>query len=108
MTKDKQDCEAVGPRLDRGVGRPANEGTDAEGPRGTYGCACSTRRSNRNEPPAKKAPGRPALPPGAGKTARVELRVRPDTKAVWQAKADTAGMTLQAWIEWRCAGGRAK
>ena len=43
MTKDKQDCEAVGPRLDRGVGRPANEGTDAEGPRGTYGCACVSR-----------------------------------------------------------------
>ena len=59
-----------------------------------------------NEPPAKKAPGRPALPPGAGKTARVELRVTPDTKAAWQAKADAACLTLQTWIE--RALGRAK
>ena len=54
----------------------------------------------------KRKPGRPALPPGAGKTARVELRVTPDTKAAWQAKSDAAGLTLQAWIE--RALGRAK
>ena len=54
----------------------------------------------------KRKPGRPAFPPGAGKTARVELRVTPDTKAAWQAKADAAGLTLQAWIE--RALGRAK
>ncbi len=58
--------------------------------------------------PEKAKPGRKPLPEGAGKTARVELRVRPDTKAAWQAKADAAQMTLQAWIEWRCAGGRAR
>jgi hypothetical protein len=58
--------------------------------------------------PERKKPGRKPLAEGAGKTARVELRVKPDTKAAWQAKADTAGMTLQAWVEWRCAGGRAK
>lgn len=29
-----------GPGLQRSVGRLATEGTDAEGPRGTYGCAC--------------------------------------------------------------------
>ncbi len=32
----------VGP-LEPSVGRPVNEGTDAEGPRGTYGCACKDR-----------------------------------------------------------------
>jgi predicted HicB family RNase H-like nuclease len=47
----------------------------------------------------KRKPGRPALPAGAGKTARVELRVLPADKAAWQAKADAAGLTLQAWIE---------
>ena len=47
----------------------------------------------------KRKPGRPALPEGAGKTARVELRVLPATKAAWQAKADAAGLTLQALIE---------
>ena len=31
----------------------------------------------------KRKPGRPALPPGAGKTSRVELRVTPDTKSAW-------------------------
>lgn len=49
--------------------------------------------------PEKARPGRPTLPDGEGKTARVELRVRPDTKTAWQAKANTAGLTLQAWIE---------
>ena len=29
----------VGP-LEPSVGRPVSEGTDIEGPRGTYGCAC--------------------------------------------------------------------
>ena len=47
----------------------------------------------------KRKPGRPAMPEGAGKTARVELRVLPATKAAWQAKADAAELTLQAWIE---------
>lgn len=54
----------------------------------------------------KRKPGRPALRPGAGKTARVELRVTPDTKSAWQGKADAAGLTLQSWIE--RALGRAK
>ena len=31
---------AVGAQVERGVGRLVNEGTDTEGPRGTYGCAC--------------------------------------------------------------------
>lgn len=43
--------------------------------------------------------GRPPVPPEARKDARVELRVHPDTKAVWQAKADAAGLSLAAWIE---------
>ena len=49
--------------------------------------------------PAKKTRGRPALPDGAGKVARVDLRVLPADKAAWQAKATAAGLTLQAWIE---------
>lgn len=40
-----------------------------------------------------------ALPAEARKDARVELRVHPDTKAAWQAKADAAGLSLAAWIE---------
>lgn len=43
--------------------------------------------------------GRKPLPPESRKAARVELRVHPDTKAVWQAKADAAGLSLAAWIE---------
>ncbi len=47
----------------------------------------------------RKTPGRKPLPEGEGKTARVEMRVKPTTKTAWQAKADAAGLTLQAWIE---------
>lgn len=43
--------------------------------------------------------GRKPLPPESRKDARVELRVHPDTKASWQAKADAAGLSLAAWIE---------
>jgi predicted HicB family RNase H-like nuclease len=43
--------------------------------------------------------GRKPLPQGTTKDARVELRVHPDTKAAWQAKADAAGLSLAAWIE---------
>jgi predicted DNA binding CopG/RHH family protein len=49
--------------------------------------------------PQRKQPGRKPLPEGAGKTARVELRVHDATKAAWRAKAAAAGLTLQAWIE---------
>ena len=52
--------------------------------------------------PEKAKPGRKPLADGAGKTARVELRVLPDTKAAWLARATAAGLTLQAWIEQRC------
>ena len=50
--------------------------------------------------------GRKPLAAGAGKTARVEMRVLPATKSAWQAKAGAAGVTLQAWIEKRCNSGR--
>ena len=50
----------------------------------------------------KAKPGRKPLPDGEGKTARVELRVLPATKAAWLARATAAGLTLQAWIEQRC------
>jgi len=43
--------------------------------------------------------GRPPIPPEDRKSARIELRVHPDTKAAWQAKADVAGVSLAAWIE---------
>lgn len=43
--------------------------------------------------------GRKPVPPDARKAARVELRVHPDTKGAWQAKADAAGLSLAAWIE---------
>jgi hypothetical protein len=43
--------------------------------------------------------GRPPVPPDARKDARVELRVHPDAKAAWQAKADAAGLSLNAWAE---------
>lgn len=36
---------AVGSPLDGAVGRLLNEGTNTEGPRGTYGCACLDRDS---------------------------------------------------------------
>lgn len=49
--------------------------------------------------PERKRPGRKPLAEGAGKTARVELRVHDDTKAAWVARAAAAGLTLQAWIE---------
>lgn len=52
--------------------------------------------------PEKAKPGRKPLADGEGKTARVELRVLPDTKAAWLARATAAGLTLQAWIEQRC------
>lgn len=51
-------------------------------------------------------PGRKPLAEGEGKTSRVELRVHADTKAAWLAKAEAAGLTLQAWIEKRCNAGR--
>jgi predicted HicB family RNase H-like nuclease len=52
--------------------------------------------AERSEPPKR---GRKRLPPGASKSARVELRVTDSTKAGWQAKADAAGLSLNAWAE---------
>lgn len=43
--------------------------------------------------------GRKPVPAEDRKDARVELRVHPDTKATWQAKADAAGLSLSAWAE---------
>lgn len=45
--------------------------------------------------------GRKPVPVEDRKTARVELRVHPDTKAAWQAQADAAGLSLNAWAEAR-------
>lgn len=48
----------------------------------------------------KRPPGRPPVPPAARKAARVDLRVHPDTKSSWEAKAQAAGFrSLAAWIE---------
>ena len=49
--------------------------------------------------PEKAKPGRKPLADGEGKTARVQLKTRPGQKAAWQAKADAAGLTLNAWVE---------
>lgn len=56
--------------------------------------------------PEKAKPGRKPLADGEGKTARVEMRVHPDTKAAWLSRATAAGLTLQAWIEQRCSAKR--
>ena len=37
--------------------------------------------------PEKAKPGRKPLADGEGKTARVEMRVHPDTKAAWLSRA---------------------
>ena len=55
-----------------------------------------------NQAPEKVKPGRKPLADGEGKTARVQLKVLPAMKDDWRAKAATAGLTLQAWIEQRC------
>ena len=54
------------------------------------------------EAPARKRPGRKPLAEGAGKTARVQLKLLPAMKAAWLADAAAAGMTLQSWVEMRC------
>ena len=43
--------------------------------------------------------GRKPLPTEARRNARVDLRVHPNTKAAWEAKAKEAGIILSAWIE---------
>ena len=35
-------------------------------------------------------------------TERVGIRVSPDDKALWQAAADAAGITLSAWLKASC------
>lgn len=46
-----------------------------------------------------RKPGRPPLPPGHAKDARVEWRTHPDTKARAMALAAAAGMSLSQWID---------
>lgn len=55
--------------------------------------------------PDPKRPGRKTLAVGAGKTARVQLKLLPADKAAWLARASAAGLTLQAWVEKRCSKG---
>ena len=59
-----------------------------------------------NEAPERKQPGRKPLPAGAGKTARVQLKLTEAERARWLAEAAAAGLTLQAWVEMRCAAKR--
>lgn len=54
-----------------------------------------TRGKYRIAPPL----GRPPLPPGAGRTARVEWRTTPATKTRAQELADAAGLPLSAWLD---------
>ena len=49
-----------------------------------------------NEP---RKPGRPPLPPGAGKDARVEWRTHPQTKEKALALAAAAGLSLSQWLD---------
>ena len=55
--------------------------------------------------PDPKRQGRKPLAVGAGKTARVQLKLLPADKAAWLARASAAGLTLQAWVEKRCSKG---
>lgn len=43
--------------------------------------------------------GRPPLPPGAGRTARVEWRTTADRKARAQQLAESAGQPLSTWLD---------
>jgi hypothetical protein len=46
MTTPEDTTKAAGGSpLERGVGRLTDEATDADGPRGSYGCACMDRDS---------------------------------------------------------------
>ncbi len=56
--------------------------------------------------PEKAKPGRKPLPDGAGKTARLQLKVLPAEKAELVARAAAAGMPLQTWMVMRCLGKR--
>lgn len=56
------------------------------------------------QPKEKAKPGRKPLPEGAGKTARVQLKLTKADKAAWLRNAKAAGLTLQAWVEQRCSG----
>lgn len=60
-------------------------------------------RGPREQKDLEKSPrGRKPLAAGEGKTARVQMKVRPAQKSEWQAKADAAGLALQVWIEQQC------
>ena len=47
----------------------------------------------------KRRPGRPSLPPGLAKSARIELRTSGDLADKAQRMADAAGISRNAWIE---------
>lgn len=47
----------------------------------------------------RRRPGRPSLPPGLAKTARIELRTSSELAEKAQRLADAAGVSRNAWIE---------
>ena len=47
----------------------------------------------------KRRPGRPSLPPGLAKSARIELRTSGELADKAQRLADAAGISRNAWIE---------
>jgi hypothetical protein len=51
--------------------------------------------------PTSRPRGRPALPAGEGKTARIEWRTTDKRKTTAQALADAAGISLSAWLDQR-------
>ena len=47
----------------------------------------------------QKRRGRPALPPGAGKLARIEIRTTPERKAKAKRLAAESGISIAGWME---------
>ena len=50
--------------------------------------------------------GRPAMPPGAGRNARIEWRTTQERREKAQRLADAAGVTLAAWLDRRIDSAR--
>lgn len=52
--------------------------------------------------PEKAKPGRKPLADGYGKTARINIKIRPADKNAWLDAAAKSRLTLTQWIEMRC------
>lgn len=85
-------------------------GVSADEYRATYGIPAGAPLCSDDykmtEPAARKKPGRKPLAEGAGKTSRVQLKLTDAEKARWLAEAESAGLSLQAWVEHKCRAKR--